>query len=76
MDLAYYLVDMVSYQGDLESFPVVVLIVALPLQSQSGPNDVSTFVQRLNTGKTGGTSTWLVPCPGTDCVKLEKSTYQ
>ena len=34
VDLAYYLVDMVSYQGDLESFPVVVLTVALPPQSQ------------------------------------------
>ena len=43
---------------------------------KSGPNHMSTFLQRLNTGKTGGTSPWLVPCPGTDCVKLEKSTYQ
>ena len=42
---------------------------------QSGPNDMSTFLQRLNTGKTGGTSPWLVPCPGNDCLKSPK-TYQ
>ena len=40
-----------------------------PGSSKSGPNDLSTLLQRLNTSQTGGTSPWLVTCTGTDCVK-------
>ena len=37
-----------------------------PARPKSGPNNLPTLLQRLNTGKTGSSSPWLVPCPGTD----------
>ena len=35
-----------------------------PARPKSGPNNLPTLLQRLNTGKTGSASPWLVPCPG------------
>ena len=35
-----------------------------PGSTKPGPNDMPALLQRINTGETGGTSSWLVPRTG------------